>query len=70
MGIACARAVLALNALWAGTGKPGELLDIDLERFKDSVSKMKDLSAAVRDYVQQNAQRAFDGLDAEEAKRQ
>ena len=46
------------------------LAKLDLERFKDSVSKMKDLSAAVRDYVQQNAQRAFDGLDAEEAKRQ
>jgi hypothetical protein len=46
------------------------LAKLDLERFKDSVSKMKDLSAAVRDYVQKNAEKAFEGLDAEEAKRQ
>ena len=31
---------------------------------------MNELSAAVRDYVQKNAAKAFEGLDAEEAKRQ
>ena len=34
-GLTCCRAVLALNALWAGTGTPGELLEITLETFED-----------------------------------
>ena len=46
------------------------LAKLDLDRFTDSVSKMNELSAAVRDYVQKNAAKAFEGLDAEEAKRQ
>ena len=34
LGLACARAVVALNALWAAMGNPGEMFDFDLERFK------------------------------------
>ena len=33
-GVACCRAVLALNALWACRGVPGELLEIALETFE------------------------------------
>ena len=34
-GVTCCRAVLALNALWACRGVPGELLEITLESFED-----------------------------------
>ena len=45
------------------------LAKLDLEAFKNSLDKMKELSAAVRDYVRQNAEKSFDRLEAEEEKR-
>jgi len=44
------------------------LARLDLDAFKDSLEKANELSASVRDYVRKNAEKAFDGLEAEEAK--
>ena len=46
------------------------LAKLDLERFKEAAQNMKELNAQVRDYVQKNAEKGFDRLEAEEAKRQ
>ena len=42
---------------------------LDVENFKNSIEKIKELNAAVREYVKKNAEKAFDGLAAEEEKR-
>jgi LPP20 lipoprotein len=46
------------------------LAQLDMDTFKSNLDKMKQLSAQVRDAVRANADRAFDELSAEEAKRQ
>ena len=46
------------------------LARLDLEAFKDSLDKMKELDAKVRDYVRQNAEKAHMDLEQEEAKHQ
>jgi LPP20 lipoprotein len=46
------------------------LAQLDMEAFKDSLDKMKELNARVREAVRANADKAFDELAAEEAKRQ
>lgn len=45
------------------------LVKLDIEKFKESIDKAKELNAATRDYVRANADRAFEQLDAEETKR-
>jgi LPP20 lipoprotein len=45
------------------------LARLDLENFKNSLDKIKELNSAVRDYVKKNAEKSFDGLAAEEEKR-
>lgn len=46
------------------------LAQLDMQQFKDGMDKMKELNAKVRDAVRANADKAFDELNAEEAKRQ
>jgi len=45
------------------------LARLDLGRFQESIKKAKELNASVRDFVRQNAEKAFDALEQEEAKR-
>lgn len=45
------------------------LARLDLEGFTDNLSKMKDLSNQVRDYVKKNAERVHMDLEKEEEKR-
>lgn len=45
------------------------LARLDLVRFKDNIDKAKELNDAVRDFVKQNAEKAFEKLNEEEAKR-
>jgi hypothetical protein len=51
-------------------GSEFALAQLDMDTFKSNLDKMKQLSAQVRDAVRANADRAFDELSAEEAKRQ
>lgn len=44
------------------------LAKLDLASFKDSLGQAKELNAATRDYVRQNADKAFDELSTEEGK--
>ncbi len=44
------------------------LAQLDMEQFKNGMDKMKELNAKVRDAVRANADKAFDELDAEQAK--
>jgi hypothetical protein len=44
------------------------LARLDLQSFKDSVDKAKELNEKVRDYVRKNAEKAHMDLEAEEAK--
>ena len=46
------------------------LAQLDMETFKANLDKMKELNARVREVVRANADKAFDELSAEEAKRQ
>jgi hypothetical protein len=56
---------------WVDTdGTEYALAQLDMETFKANLEKMKELSAQVRDAVRANADKAFDELAAEEAKRQ
>jgi hypothetical protein len=45
------------------------LARLDLESFKNSLDKLKELNSSVRDYVKENAEKAFDSLADEEQKR-
>lgn len=45
------------------------LARLDIKKFKNSLEEIKELNAAVRDYVRKNAERAFDDLAEEESKR-
>lgn len=56
---------------WVDTdGTEYSLAQLDMETFKNNLDKMKELNAKVRDAVRANADKAFDELSAEEAKRQ
>lgn len=46
------------------------LAKLDLEHFRASLEKMKELNAEVRDYVRRNAEDTFQRLSQEEKKRQ
>lgn len=46
------------------------LARLDLENFKETLNKMKELNAETRDFVRKNAEKAFEELEAEEQKRQ
>ncbi len=46
------------------------LARLDLDNFKDSLDRMKELNSKVRDYVRKNAEKAHMDLEAEEAKRE
>ena len=50
-------------------GTEYSLAQLDMESFKNNMDKMKELNAKVRDAVRANADKAFDELSAEEAKR-
>lgn len=50
------------------TGELFSLARLDLEKFKDNLTKAKELSAQARDYIRQNADRLHDDLSAEEEK--
>jgi hypothetical protein len=52
----------------AADGTEFALAQLDMALMKDSMDKMKELNAKVRDYVRANAEKAFDELAAEEAK--
>lgn len=45
------------------------LIKLDMAAVQDSLAQSKDLDTKVRDYVKANAEKAFDELAAEEAKR-
>lgn len=45
------------------------LARLDLDRFQDNITRAKELNAQVRDFVRENAEKAFDKLEKEEAKR-
>lgn len=45
------------------------LAKFDFEKFRDGLDQLKQLNEKVRDYVRKNADKAFDELNAEEAKR-
>jgi hypothetical protein len=51
-------------------GTEYSLAQLDMDTFKNNLDKMKELNAKVRDAVRANADKAFDELSAEEAKRQ
>ena len=51
-------------------GTEYSLAQLDMEQFKNGIDKMKELNAKVRDAVRANADKAFDELNAEEAKHQ
>ncbi|HEX9576123.1 MAG TPA: hypothetical protein VF993_00110 [Myxococcales bacterium] len=56
---------------WIDTdGTEYSLAQLDMESFKNNMDKMKELNAKVRDAVRANADKAFDELNAEEAKHQ
>jgi len=56
---------------WVDTdGTEYSLASLDMETFKNNMDKMKELNAQVRDTVRANADKAFDELNAEEAKHQ
>ena len=44
------------------------LAKLDLDGFKNSLDKAKELSSEVRDFVRKNAEKSFDRLEAEEKK--
>ncbi|NKE69603.1 hypothetical protein MNODULE_02420 [Nitrospiraceae bacterium HYJII51-Mn-bac16s-1-B09] len=44
------------------------LARLDLDKFKDNIQQARELNAAVRDYVRENAEKAFEALDKEEEK--
>jgi hypothetical protein len=46
------------------------LAQLEMASFKDNLDKMKELNARVREAVRANADKAFDELGAEEAKRE
>jgi hypothetical protein len=58
---------------WEKDEKSGKvtyaLAKMDLASFKESVSQMKELNEAARDFVRKNAERAFDRLQQEEDRR-
>ncbi|MDD5434594.1 MAG: LPP20 family lipoprotein [Nitrospira sp.] len=45
------------------------LVKLDMDGFKNSIDKAKELNAEVRDFVRKNAEKSFDRLEAEEKKR-
>lgn len=45
------------------------LARLDLENFKNSLDKVKELNSSVRDYVKKNADKSFESLSEEEQKR-
>ncbi|MBI5193962.1 MAG: LPP20 family lipoprotein [Nitrospirae bacterium] len=45
------------------------LVKLDLDAFKNSLDKAKELNSAVRDFVRKNAEKSFDRLEAEEKKK-
>jgi hypothetical protein len=45
------------------------LAKLNLDQFKDSLDRAKELNGEVRDYVKKNAEKAFDRLEEEEGKR-
>lgn len=45
------------------------LARLDLDKFKDNIQQARELNAAVRDYVRENAEKAFEVLEKEEEKR-
>jgi hypothetical protein len=51
-------------------GTEYSLAQLDMESFKTNLDRMKELNARVREAVRANADKAFDELAAEEAKRQ
>ena len=56
--------------VWVDTdGTEYALAALDMDSFKNNMDKMKELNAKVRDTVRANADKAFDELSAEEAKR-
>jgi hypothetical protein len=50
-------------------GTEYSLAQLDMDSFKNNMERMKELNQAVRDAVRANADKAFDELSAEEAKR-
>jgi hypothetical protein len=55
---------------WVDTGNDTHyaLARLDLEKFKQSVDRMQELNAQVRDFIRKNADRSFDALAREEEK--
>ena len=45
------------------------LVKLDMDSFKNSIDKAKELNSEVRDFVRKNAEKAFDRLESEEKKR-
>lgn len=45
------------------------LARLDLDKFRNSVETIKELNSAMREYIKKNAEKSFDSLAEEEAKR-
>jgi hypothetical protein len=45
------------------------LARLDLDKFQTSIETMKELSSGLREYIKKNAEKSFDSLSDEEAKR-
>lgn len=45
------------------------LVKLDMDGFKNSIDKAKELNSEVRDFVRKNAEKSFDRLETEEKKR-
>lgn len=53
----------------ASDGTFYSLARLDLNTFKNSLDKVKELNPEVKDYVKKNAEKSFEGLAAEEKKK-
>lgn len=52
-----------------GSGEFFSLARLDVEAFKENLSKMEELSGKAKEYIKQNADRLHEELEKEEAKR-
>jgi hypothetical protein len=60
---------MIVDHFWDEDGTCYALAKLDLEEFGKSLDDIKELDAKSRDFIRRNADKAFDRLEAEEAKR-
>jgi hypothetical protein len=60
---------MIVDHFWDEDGTCYALAKLDLEEFGKALDDMKELDAKSRDFIRRNADKAFERLEAEEAKR-